>query len=308
MDPAGYVYLGRAVLELGAAIFGDRWVGDEPRAKLIALPNKQAPAPLILPVEIRSAKEYRDALHAITIHASFIDLAPPEPSAEPLNAFVPRKPSMSSAQWASVRKGVMEAAAVLRQEILSAIEGATADAKTQNSAAQQKIDRFMAVAHEIVKACEGGVLRAAHRLPHGGAMVSMDPELWNTERWSPRFAYGAFDLKSPFSLDAPEGDPRLIFFDHEGIDALIYRLGNPSPRIEGLPHLSPYMKLMLTVAEKAGVTAEFQPPKSSLEAEIESHWPSVCPRSDKLVSAMATLIREPKSQLGRAAPRPQKPI
>jgi hypothetical protein len=46
------------------------------------------------------------------------------------------------------------------------------------------------------------------------------------------------------------------------------------------------------------ITPQNQPKKELVVDEIKKTWSG--PLSDKLVKAMATLIREPESQLGRA--------
>lgn len=311
MGPAGYVFIGQAVLDLGAAIFGEAWVGDEPQSKLIAPVIGPVPPPLSLPIEIATAKEYRDAQNAVTMFAPFIDQPPPEPT-EGRNALAlpgaaaSRKPPLSQAQWLSVRKGVLAVFGGLRQKALDDNDQARADAASRNVVAQAKIDRFLSVAREIVTECESGKIRTAHRSPYGGAMSPMDRDMWNTERWLGRFFYGAFDKEIPFDLGEPTDDPRLIFFDRDDMDGLVRRHRYPPPRMESFPHMSPYMKLMLAVVEKAGVTAENQPPKASLEAEIADLWRGESPLSGRLIDAMATLIREPESQLGRAAARTLK--
>lgn len=65
-------------------------------------------------------------------------------------------------------------------------------------------------------------------------------------------------------------------------------------------HLSPYMHLMLSVAQRLSITVEHQPKKEIVIEELRRCWPSSVPRSENLLDAMATLLREPGSQLGRA--------
>jgi hypothetical protein len=55
---------------------------------------------------------------------------------------------------------------------------------------------------------------------------------------------------------------------------------------------------MLAVTKSMQITPQNQPKKELVVDEIKKTWSG--PLSDKLVKAMATLIREPESQLGRA--------
>jgi hypothetical protein len=58
---------------------------------------------------------------------------------------------------------------------------------------------------------------------------------------------------------------------------------------------------MLGVAEKLQITPENQPKKASIVAELEAAWTLSDPLSANMIEAMATALREPGSQLGRAA-------
>jgi hypothetical protein len=55
---------------------------------------------------------------------------------------------------------------------------------------------------------------------------------------------------------------------------------------------------MLAVSEKMGITGANQPKKIAVVEEIRGTW-RLGPLSAKLSEAMATLIRDPESQLGK---------
>ena len=162
------------------------------------------------------------------------------------------------------------------------------------------LKRLRAVQEEIVTQCEAGELVVAYRPTLGGAMRPMARELWNTDRekWIARFYYCQFHPSEPFAGGIAGKDYCNIFITAESLDRFL--LSQPFAVVEApAGHLSPYLKIMLAVANKAGVTLDNQPPKASLEAEIDAMWTGDSPLSANLRQAMATLIREPDSQLGR---------
>ena len=66
------------------------------------------------------------------------------------------------------------------------------------------------------------------------------------------------------------------------------------------PHLSPYLSLALTVAAKLNITPDNQPKKAVIESELKAAWPRDISQSKRLISALATAMRQPESQRGRA--------
>ena len=66
------------------------------------------------------------------------------------------------------------------------------------------------------------------------------------------------------------------------------------------PHLSPYLSVALQVAIKLNITPDSQPKKTVIESELKAAWPKGVSASNRLISALATLMREPESQSGRA--------
>jgi hypothetical protein len=197
-----------------------------------------------------------------------------------------------------------------RKELIR--ENAEAERKVSknNAVARPKLQRYGIVAGEIVVEAEAGRLATAIRLREGGAMMSVRPEWWNTERWAGRFFYGELDPGRPFDTDPPHSRGCPIFVQRSDLDRLVLAhllrhfpdLGE-RPAMAADLHLSPYLKVMLAVVRRANVTPENQPNKLSLEAEINAIWPGDSPLSARLRSAMATLIREPESQQGRNQPR-----
>lgn len=66
-------------------------------------------------------------------------------------------------------------------------------------------------------------------------------------------------------------------------------------------HLSPYMRLMISVIEDLGITPTNQPNLESLKKEFTDRWQKLANEklSDRLAHAMASLVRDPESQGGR---------
>ncbi|NEI43564.1 hypothetical protein GR199_22910 [Rhizobium leguminosarum] len=64
-------------------------------------------------------------------------------------------------------------------------------------------------------------------------------------------------------------------------------------------HLSPYLKLMLDLALRLKIGPDNQMKKDAIVAEVRQAWGSL-PPSARLQEAMATLLREPDSQAGKA--------
>jgi hypothetical protein len=73
-------------------------------------------------------------------------------------------------------------------------------------------------------------------------------------------------------------------------------------------HLSPYLKVMLAVAKKMGITPTKQPLKKLVQTELDKQWKATGrgKLSETLSGSMATLLREPESSLGKAKPAPKE--
>jgi hypothetical protein len=150
-------------------------------------------------------------------------------------------------------------------------------------------ERKVGVARTIAKQCEEETVMTAARRPQG-EMVSLHWYHWNVDDLRTRF------FRCEMCL---EGERCSIFLDRDSLDAFLmtqpYAVSSPSnPR-----HLSPYLKVMLAVSAAMKVTPENQPKKEEVEIELRKRW-SGRGLSNNLLGAMATLIREPESQRGRA--------
>jgi hypothetical protein len=139
-----------------------------------------------------------------------------------------------------------------------------------------------------VRPTGGGVMRAAPR------------EWWNTEGWHTRFTMCQLNPDKPFGLGSTGDNYCWIFLTRESLDK--YLRSQPfAPVPEGIGmHFSPYLRVMLAVANKLKISPDNQPKKSEIVAELSSAWTGPGPLSKNLLNSAATLLREPESQLGRA--------
>jgi hypothetical protein len=145
-----------------------------------------------------------------------------------------------------------------------------------------------------------GHLVGAVRPKEGGEMTDLPAKMWNAENLEHRFHRCQMSLKHPFStLTKSKSDTHWIFLNRESLDK--YLVEQPHGPISTQPpeHISPYLRVMLSVTERMGITPDNQPNKDSVIAEIKKTWAGA-PLSKKLTEVMATLIREPESQRGSA--------
>lgn len=160
--------------------------------------------------------------------------------------------------------------------------------------------RARAVQEEVVRQCEAGVLRSALRPVHGGAMAVLPPAYWNGADPRRRFYLCQMDRFDPFGSGLAGEGFGYIFIERESLEA--YLLSQPfAPKHAELDfHLSPYMQTLITVARKMAIAPDNQPKKEAVIAELKAIWTGPEPLGKTMAEYMATILREPESQLGRA--------
>jgi hypothetical protein len=161
--------------------------------------------------------------------------------------------------------------------------------------------RARVIEKDIIKRCESGELLAAVRPTRGGAMTSVPAHYWNGADPAPRFYGCQMSMTDPFGRAVAGDGYSYIFVQHASLEKLL--LSQPfSAKPQGLDfHLSPYMQTLVTVARKLLITPKDQPKKEAIIAEIRATWTGRPEALGKtLVEYMATILREPESQLGRA--------
>jgi len=168
----------------------------------------------------------------------------------------------------------------------------------EDEAADAHHRMWVAVKDEIVKQCVEGRLISGVRPIEGGKISNLKPEMWNAENLERRFGRCQMSTKDPFAT-GPTPANHWIFLQRESLDK--YLIGQPHSRAatQTPNHISPYLKVMLGVTKSMGITPDNQPKKEEVVTEIRKAWVGP-PLSKRIVDVMATLVREPESQLGRA--------
>ena len=180
---------------------------------------------------------------------------------------------------------------------------ATQEAQRQREAQPAIIQRLRTAQQEIVAGCESGELVSAIRFKAGGKMKLVRREWWNTEYWRNRFMMCQLNPSNPFGPGFEGDDYCWIFLRKESLEKYLQRQPFVPVATNIDIHLSPYLKVMLAVAERLSITPENQPKLESVMDELKVCWTGPEPLSKRLLTAMATLLREPESKLGRAKKR-----
>jgi len=164
--------------------------------------------------------------------------------------------------------------------------------------------RFGLVQAEMTRSAERGVLAFVSRPKAGGPLYKVERDRWNTEALWSRFRYGQFKPSDPFSTGLHTEGTHFLFVSLESLQAWAKsRQTKATSAGAGSPErpVSPYMAVMLEVARRLEITPDNQPKKAVVELELQRAWRGDSPLSQNLIRVMATLIREPESQAGRAA-------
>lgn len=179
----------------------------------------------------------------------------------------------------------------------------------QKNTRDAALRRFRNAAKPMHQALLDGVLECRH-LPYWaqGKFSRTKPEWWNTRHWLSRFQFGTVDPLKPtdavsYDEARDSGKRSYLFVSRPSLDAFLLSLGKAAPTLSPDQHISPYIRLMLATSARLQVTPENQPTKATVVDALREGArdlnlnPAV---SDRLFEAMAQLIREPESQLGRA--------
>ena len=160
--------------------------------------------------------------------------------------------------------------------------------------ARPALTRRLSAEAEIVQQCEAKELISAYRPERGGALTLIPPEWWNTESNHNRFVMCQINPRDPFGNGFAGENFAWIFVTRESLDRYVTSQPNSKcPEIrEG--HLSPYMRVMLSVASNLQISTENQPKKEVVIAALRSSW-SGKPLSSNLIETMATLLQEPEN-------------
>lgn len=180
------------------------------------------------------------------------------------------------------------------------------DAKQRQIAEQTQQERLIlgsrafAVQEQIIAWCESGELSSAIRPIEGGAMTPLKRELWNGANPSYRFYLCQMSVRNPFSRGVSGKNFGYIFIENQSLQRLLAQQPFSRQAAEIDVHLSPYLKVMLHVIRSWQIDPENQFTKDAIEAAMKEAWTGPHKLSDRLAQAMASLVREPESQAGKA--------
>ena len=161
-DPAGYIFLARAVNQIGKAIYGIKWSGCEPGTSL----------PRLLPSKHSAGEGAKIRAHDL-IASQF----PERPILRMTSPVWQSVPDFSDDQW----KAAQKIAADLQREAIPACR------------------RFSTVRETIIRECEARQLVAAYR-GHDGRMLEVPPQHWNGDNLENRFVICRYNPRDPFSI------------------------------------------------------------------------------------------------------------
>ena len=163
---------------------------------------------------------------------------------------------------------------------------------------------FREVQLRIVQEAEAGRLIIGSRPIPGGEPKAHSRDWWFTDNYENRFVTMTIDPSDPFSAEASdETVGHHLFVNADGLAQLLEQIEAVSivaPAVDDAGDPSPYLRLMIEVQNLLQIGSAAPPKKASVLYEIQSRWAAYdLPASNKLMDAMATLLRSPESQAGR---------
>jgi hypothetical protein len=201
-DPHGYVFLGRAFDQVGAATFKAEWTNREKTASL----------PVLLPetMPIRSSVADRLARALLHIHVPEFKARLSRLAAQQRVAAVTRAQNASRSIGQGSRFGwsfPTGAEVAQAEQTLQLTDALTVDewqtARELNKRAFEAAiplwERAVHVREAMIRGLESGNLEAFIREKAGGEMVPMPAVWWNTDIADTRFVRGDIDPHTPFS-------------------------------------------------------------------------------------------------------------
>lgn len=192
-DPSGFVFLARAVHEIGRTIMKDEWTGSEPTTEFT--PHLPFFARFTNSIGSERANsllmKYRPLLNHTPIKWA---------------KWGPHPMTFSVEEW--------NAAVELSKDVLPYVL------------------RFLAVQSEIVQQCEAGDLASFYRWDTTGQMLPIPREWWNTDRWQPRFAMCRINPRDPMSIGIAGDNFCWIFLQRSSLDLFLASRRSDSVQVE----------------------------------------------------------------------------
>jgi hypothetical protein len=202
LDPDGYVFLARAVEEIGRAMFGQHWTGKEITTEHVRSLPDQAQG------TVSDASYAHDVLMKLPKYSKQLPspktVLPPSLNSvlsQPAGLALFQVDSFTTEQWSAAQ------AAVRRQQ-------------KERAPALQRLSQ---VQLNIVKRCESGELISAIRSRAGGDMREVPRAWWNTESWHNRFTMCQVNPKEPFGIGSAGDSYCWIFLTRESLDKYLQK-------------------------------------------------------------------------------------
>lgn len=280
-DPAGFVFLGRAVDQIGKAIVGPDWKLSNMKARPPGVPNilkgsLRNPSSSMMSSDVRRTSDADVLLRRLRP-----DIArPPRPSTAMPFFNEGDRPSylkLTDDEWVAARQAA--------QNDVEQTGAAVAQAKRVRNAIADA-------------AASGGLLVY---LRSNGHMVVTKKEWWNTDRLGPRFAWCQINPHDPFGIGVGGDKFCHLFVEAHSLENFIRMQTHGDFVITNsdLSSLSPYLRFAIAFALKHDIVAgKNGGTRDWLAAQIEQDWNAAndAPLTGKTIDALCQAMRFPNAE------------
>lgn len=275
VNSTDHVFLARAVHRVGRAIYSNQWTGQEPAIPWDwPLPSYDDPSMTMEHIQ-------RAQWILLLNHEGYRNRAT-NPALMP----VP-----TANEWAEAKR---------------ITDG-------QHDANWPAYARFAMVTYELTQLFEAGRLPTGVREPDGGEVSSLHRSYWNGESVVTRFVTCRIHPARPFDWTPAGQDGLPLFVERAPLEKylalLMPALAAPVRTDLGTQvgeHASEYLRFMIEQSIRLKLSPQSEPKHSELVAILGAEWGAREPSlSSRLLKAMATLMRSPEAQEGRARRRPK---
>lgn len=286
-NPDGHVFLGRAVLQIGQAMFGDQWNDGDCDRRSEPRVHHHAMAPT------------GDDLMAVRGDAIWLRnkymAGPPTPHS-PLGQRP--EPSKFSSHIRRASRQLNDEWPILKE--LSRKEAS-------KIAAARK--RFEAVQVAIAAAAEREELETSYRPTAGGIPQPCPAQWWATDQLTPRFSCCQIKPSVPFGYGISGDGYCHLFVTEASLTSYLATLTHRSHAVApvDLASISPYLSYAVGLAIKWGYSAPDRVAKrAALPGLIKAQWEKDHPGehlSNNVAEAMMTLLRFPNPEASEVGAR-----
>jgi hypothetical protein len=276
-DPVGYVFLPRAMLEIGRALYPNEWTGAEPTT------------PVFLPLPLRSAdaRQWQKSEAHIALCRERPDFG-----RKPLDAL----PHYSNISLSGFSKG----SPIIPPFTDAEWEAARAIYRSREDAARPAWVRYAQVRKIVTDACRQGQLAFGLRPRSGGAVYAGKPEWWETEGSTLHYRFECFRMSStaPFASGLRD-DVDWICISRDSLNAFLARFKSSHPSTakaesDAVKHLASKLKENPNLT-KTNAEAECRQFKITQRGFRERVWPNARTNAGLSATAPAGRKRQKKS-------------